>query len=947
MSRSPSYFSIRWRIITIACLVLGVTCIGFIFQQRQLQLHTFELNQARLAERNQDVLKHLIQLQADRMQLLANLLVEQPQVREDLLIQRSDRLLKTVETMAAELSLGQGISTVLFQDNEQHWLTRWGDTVEPDATLSRQTATQERPHSRIECGNSCLYYTAFPVSYQGKTIGTITLISNLEFFLNDLHQLTNADVAVLYGHLQQSSKPLDGMRIVSVSGGLPIRSVLEAALTGAWFNGVFQFAQAGLVHQVSLATSPEISGGKVNFALVSDVTSQLQLIDYEVNNNVVRGILILILATALLYVMLRPIMRRIQYIGQLLPLLGAEKFDEVRVSYEQRPRACVLGKYWDDELENLARLAWALSGRLEILRDNARQHNRLLTEQAGQLRHERDFINGLLETAPVLIVHYDDQGQVQLINAYALKICGLHSLSNQRFGDLCLGGETEILSLELAKMRVGMLRSSESRISRASGKVSDVLWYHTRLADGENGEVNFLSVGMDITELKRTEAQMHNLAFYDSLTKLPNRRMLLDCIQHAKAASLRKHTHCALIFINLDQFRSINDNQGQEIGDRFLVEIAARLRVNVREFDTVSRLGADEFVVLLEELSEDLAHAASQVGQVAEKLREAINLPYHLQNQTCQLSCSFGISLFAGEDIAVDDLLWHANLAMSHAKASGRNVVRFFDLKMQISIEERAACEADLRAALLIPQEHFQLFYQMQVNAKGQALGAEALLRWMHPTRGRVSPLDFIPLAEETGLIVPLGTWVLDSACAQLKAWENEVLTRDLQLAVNVSALQFHQADFATEVLRILAKHRVNPARLKLELTESLVVKNIDDAISKMTQLKAHGVRFSIDDFGTAYSSLSYLTQLPLDQLKIDQSFVRNLTVKHTDAVVVQIIINLAQAMGMEVIAEGVETLAQCEFLAQIGCLNYQGYWFSKPLPLEAFTLYLEARAGL
>jgi len=366
-----------------------------------------------------------------------------------------------------------------------------------------------------------------------------------------------------------------------------------------------------------------------------------------------------------------------------------------------------------------------------------------------------------------------------------------------------------------------------------------------------------------------------------------------------------------------------------------LIEVAKRLQASTREGDTVARLSGDEFVIILENLSEKTEQAADQAKAVGEKIRDSLSMPYLLQDFEYHGSCSIGISMFEHGDI-VDDPLKHADTAMYEAKTSGRNTLRFFDPAMQAALEARATLEADLRNAFF--QQQFSLFYQVQVNASGHPIGAEALLRWMHPEHGLVMPLQFIHLAEKNGLILPIGQWVLETACAQLKAWEADPLAVELQLAVNVSARQFHQPGFVEQVRAVLIKTGANPTRLKLELTESVVLDNINDTVAKMNDLKEIGVCFSLDDFGTGYSSLAYLTQLPLDQLKIDQSFVRNIGTKPTDAVIVQTIIGMANSLEMEVIAEGVETHAQRTFLEHAGCMFYQGFLFSEPVPIEEFT---------
>jgi diguanylate cyclase (GGDEF)-like protein len=429
--------------------------------------------------------------------------------------------------------------------------------------------------------------------------------------------------------------------------------------------------------------------------------------------------------------------------------------------------------------------------------------------------------------------------------------------------------------------------------------------------------------------------EIEQLAFFDPLTRLPNRRLLMDRLQQALASGARSGRLGAMMFMDLDHFKTINDTLGHDVGDNLLRQVAERLRACVREADTVARLGGDEFVVMLEDLDMPAPSAATQIELIGEKILTALNKPYQVGLHTLSSTPSIGVTLFLGHDESVDDLLKKADIAMYQAKMSGRNAIRFYDPYMQAGIAARTALDKDLRAAL--DQQQFMLHYQAQVSDAGTVVGAEVLIRWQHPVRGMVSPMDFIPLAEETGQIMPIGQWVLDTACRQLKAWETVPAFQALELAVNVSARQFRAADFVHQIAQTLQTTAANPCRLKLELTESLVLDDVVDTVAKMDQLKALGVRFSMDDFGTGQSSLAYLTQLPLDQLKIDQSFVRNIGVKSTDDIIIQTIIGLASRLGMEVIAEGVETPAQREFLQHNGCTVCQGYLLGRPVPLDQF----------
>ncbi len=460
-------------------------------------------------------------------------------------------------------------------------------------------------------------------------------------------------------------------------------------------------------------------------------------------------------------------------------------------------------------------------------------------------------------------------------------------------------------------------------------------WLTIAAVKSDEGIVtHYVGTHCDITERKIAEEKIKELAFFDPLTGLPNRALLLDRLKQAVTLSGRSETFGALLFIDLDHFKTLNDTLGHAKGDLLLQQVGQRLAGGLREGDTEARVGGDEFVVVLGALHESALEAANQTEAIGEKILAALGSTYLLGDIEYRGTASIGATLFRGHQTAIDDLLKQADLAMCTAKKMGRNALRFFDPAMQTVVVERAALEADLRKA--IEENQFVLYYQAQV-LNGDVTGAEALVRWEHPQRGMVAPSEFIYLAEETGLILSLGRWVLDTACTQLALWARRPELAHLTLAVNVSAHQFRQSQFVDQVLLVLKNTGANPQRLKLELTESLLVDNVQDVIEKMSALKAKGVGFSLDDFGTGYSSLSYLKRLPLDQLKIDQSFVRDVLTDPNDAAIAKTVVALAQSLGLGVIAEGVETEAQREFLASSGCHAYQGYFFSRPVPIAAF----------
>jgi diguanylate cyclase (GGDEF)-like protein/PAS domain S-box-containing protein len=475
--------------------------------------------------------------------------------------------------------------------------------------------------------------------------------------------------------------------------------------------------------------------------------------------------------------------------------------------------------------------------------------------------------------------------------------------------------------------------SGEIEERRKDGTALTVEAHWTLVQDEDGRPQSIFAIKTDITPRKAAEREILTLAFYDPLTKLPNRLLLADRLQHALEKSARTGSEGALLFIDLDNFKTINDTLGHDMGDLLLQQVALRLVGCVRKSDTVARLGGDEFVVMLENVGAAPAVAAERVRAVGEKILAALNRPFRFDDYEYHSTPSIGIAVFQDHEHNVGELLKRADLAMYQAKAAGRNTLRFFDPAMQAAASARAALEADLRQALR--EKQFLLHFQPQVQGAGRVTGVEALVRWRHPRRGMVSPAEFIPLAEETGLILCLGQWVLETACAQLTAWGKRADRAHLTMAVNVSARQFRHPDFMDQVLAVLERTGADPHKLKLELTESVLVDNVDETIARMSALKAKGVGFSLDDFGTGYSSLSYLKRLPLDALKIDRSFVSDVLSDPNDGAIARTIIALAQSLGLAVVAEGVETEAQRDFLARHGCDAYQGYLFSRPLPIE------------
>jgi diguanylate cyclase (GGDEF)-like protein/PAS domain S-box-containing protein len=489
--------------------------------------------------------------------------------------------------------------------------------------------------------------------------------------------------------------------------------------------------------------------------------------------------------------------------------------------------------------------------------------------------------------------------------------------------------------------RNGSCRDLQARFRRKNG---DIVWGQLSESIIEaDGVPCILSVTRDVSAAKAAEEQIRDLAFYDPLTHLPNRSLLMERLRQSLAASSRNNRKRALLFVDLDNFKILNDTLGHRTGDLMLQEVAVRLAACIREADSVARLGGDEFVVMLEDLSDVPEDAAAQAEVVGEKILAAINQPFWLAGRECLSTSSIGITVFGDKRESTDEVLQQADIAMYQAKAAGRNTMRFFAPALQAAVNARAVLEEDIRQAIKASQ--FVLYYQPQLDSIG-LVGAEALIRWNHPRRGLLLPGEFIPLAEETGLIQALGDWVLETACAQVAAWADRPETAHISLAINISARQFRQPGFVDKVLEALNRTGANPQNIKLELTESMLVENIEDIIAKMTLLKSHGLKFSLDDFGTGYSSLAYLKRLPIDQLKIDSSFVRDIVVDIGSRAIAQSVISLSRALGLSVIAECVETEEQRAFLSRLGCHAFQGFLFGPPLPLAEFErLWLPSAA--
>lgn len=585
------------------------------------------------------------------------------------------------------------------------------------------------------------------------------------------------------------------------------------------------------------------------------------------------------------------------------------------------------------------------------------EHN--VEQRTQQLNRSQMHLKTLFDTMEEGMYGVDTAGYCTFVNAAFLRLLGfdsqdevlgqhMHTLIHHSHPDGSPYPAEDRRSIEVIQPSGRVHSDVEVFWRKDSTPISVEFWEHPIV---EGGQITgYLATFLDISKRIALQGQMHDLAYFDHLTKLANRRLLHDSLHKTLAVSTRHHCHGALFVLDLDNFKNINDTEGHELGDRLLMEVAARLKSCVRRGDVLARLGGDEFVVLCEGLHHDIHHAGVQAGHLAETILHQLAQPYRLDRTglreqahplVCHITASIGVALFDGKDASADELLARADAAMYQAKNKGRNTVRFYDPQLQAELVARAVLEQELRHAYA--HDQFALHYQMQVNRDGHPVGAEALLRWSHPERDVSLPEGVIEMLEEMGLIAPVGAWAVRTACAQIREWSNTEHMGTLAISVNVSARQFRQADFEAVVEKALMDTAIPPERLELELTESLLLENVEEAIAKMQRLKEMGVRFALDDFGTGYSSLQYLKQLPIDRIKIDRTFVSDIGAAANGETIVKAIIAMARELGQQVVAEGVESELQRRFLVNHGCAVLQGFLFGKPLAVRDFETFLRS----
>lgn len=922
--RKPVSLKTRLYVTTISVVILSVWLLAFVvgeMQREEVKASLLAKNFAEtsvIAENIEQNINNGIDLLNMVASLSGEILAKNPTAMQTLLMQRVE-LQKIFNGGALVTAIdGSYVARVLYNAD---------DIVGQEVGLAAsQTGEIQIGKPSLSPDSKRLLMTvAVPVkTSNGETLGAVSGIINLsaDNFISEALSLCKVNSGGC-----QLVAPKSGMVIATSPNTQQLNLEHTAESTAAYerFNNgyegstVMNFAGD---HAVVISTKAvKVAGWYVaSIALADEVLAQqISLQNRTLVTATVLSVLLALLIWGILRTQLSPMLKAVQLLAAGSDTTQAIKSLPACQSYEVSLLA-----------EGMNRMIGTLG-----------QRDRALKEVEAKYK---TLFNKMLDGVALQEVVYDAYGEPAdfrfiAANPSFARLLGIdeQEIVGHTMLEVLAGEESHWVECYKQVEKTGEPVTFEHQI-RKSSKYLEVTAF-------KSGQRQFACFVTDITPKKEAEDEILNLAFYDTLTGLANRRLLIDKLRHALSESTRSHFRGALFYIDLDNFKNVNDNHGHDLGDLLLQEAAERVLHCVRAGDTVSRVGGDEFVVMTENLSKTEEEASEQAAHIGAKLLASLNVPFVLDGIEYRTTPSIGVAVFAGGSETVDELLRRADLAMYKAKADGKNAVRFYEPVLQAVVTARAEIEAGLREAC--ENNDLVLHYQPQVDYQNNIIGAEVLLRWQHTSRGLIYPGEFVSISEETGIILQIGQWVLEKACTQLTKWASQPQFARLTIAVNVSPKQLHHPDFVAQIKSIIERTGANPRLLKLELTESLMISNVEETIEKMNQLKDIGVGFSLDDFGTGYSSLSYLKRLPLDQLKIDRGFIREIVHNANDAAIAKMVIALGESLGLDVIAEGVEEEDQREFLASQGCLMYQGYLCGRPVPIQQFEeSYIQRKAA-
>ena len=935
------FLSLRWKIFILLVVVLvGVQGLYALFSLTQLEeqfkLQRQKINNAEIARLNGSV-EASYQRLLEAAELLPLIDISQTDEYISPLVQLS----QTINLKFDAFQLGGSVNAAYLYDDEARMVGFWGNKVHIPAAEIQAVYDTERPLRKLSCNTVCIRYVAIPIQLNGAKQGVLMVGRFLYDVIYDIKQQTTLDIGLaLQAPGDAGEMPEWGLLINSLTNRARNQELLETLSREQLFSatgGVYQLDSNDRQYEILFSPLEGVTEGTAYWVVLDDISSHLESIESSLINYLLLGVGGILSALILLTMLLQQPINFFALLSRQLSLLSQNKFGEFRDSLGQHNERKSL--FGSDERDLLVSSAIQLSEQLERLGDEVDERTDSLEKSRQALTKERDFLFGLLETAPLLIITQNSSGDLRSVNHFGMQLMGLES-RNFRKDNFLKSLQREEERQEFISQTQRLMDGLESQVRTDSvlldnsGNRHDISWLHARLRHSKDEEPLMLSIGMDISDRKRAERRLHWLANHDPLTERPNRLFFMSCLNDAIEKSRVQRSHVSLLFIDLDRFKEVNDSLGHQVGDKLLKVATKRINECIRESDLLARLGSDEFTVLLTSVR-DLEGAEV----VASKVLQAFQQPFWIGEYEIVVTVSIGISIFPDHGSDAAGLIKHADVAMFQAKDAGKNCYYIYDVEKDHQRYERFSLGADLRKA--IQNDELVLYYQPQIDAStGEVVGVEALVRWQHPTAGLLPPDRFIPLAEELDLIIPLGEWVLREACQQMQAWTKVGVPR-MKIAVNLAGQQIAHERLIRSVEEALEESGLRADQLELEVTENFVIRQPEVTVGKLTYLREKGITLAMDDFGTGYSSLSYLKKLPIDKLKIDRSFVKDIGVDRSDESIIKATLAMCHSLGLEVVAEGVETTEQLSFLTDNGCQVIQGYYYSKPLPPSEFMDFI------
>ncbi|MDF2181028.1 EAL domain-containing protein [Neptuniibacter sp. CAU 1671] len=924
------FLSLKWKVIWYLALVLLSTQIIYAIYAYQQQLQNLEEVQDFSIQRDSATLDGLIQNSFDRLlevgeviPLLAMVTNQQPD---------ADDYVRAIREYLPDMMISGALDGAFLYDNRQRLLERQGNLSALSSKLINEVLTTETPQRQLHCGKTCVRSVAMPVLFGGQTTGVLVVSRELRDIVLEFKTQYGRDIGLAM--VGDGNKQFELQYLTKRDDNLDVINRLLGEQTVADEGGVFAVQTDTRAYQVVLKRVAGVTQ-KAYWILLYDRTELHAKVRSDLFNHLMIAGFGLFFAGLVQLLVLRRPLRTLSRIAQLLPLLASSSYREVRLGLNQFRES----KFYSDELDLLQDSTGDLTVQLEHLEASLVQRAQNLQQRSEQLKAERDFVTRLMDTAETLILTMSAEGRVVSINRYGRQLFRLADapldLSFLQLAHQADGHEKHLQAMKLVLSGQKSKLQLESSLLDGDGHQVHISWLHSKL-ELSNSEAVILSIGMDITERTQAEQQVSWLANHDVLTKLPNQVMFnasLEQILRLQQPGSPTAQRVGILFCDFDGFKDVNDSLGHPVGDELLQLAAKRIANVVDGKGMLARQGGDEFSVILSSC-EDF----DQIAVVADAILEAFRHPFSISGYEIFSSLSIGIAVYPDHGTDRINLVKHADVAMFEAKDRGKNQYCFFEGAKSNARYERFSLTNDLRKAL--ERNEFRLVYQPQVDARnGQVIGVEALLRWQHPVHGMIPPDKFIPLAEESGLIVDIGHWVLQEACRRTQDWNQQGM--HFQVGVNLAGQQILHASLLESVEQVLNDTGLAPELLDLEVTENFLLRQPEVTLPKLRQLREMGIRLSMDDFGTGYSSLSYLKKLPLNTLKIDKSFINDIGDRGEGETIIKAIIGLAQGLGMECIAEGVETPRQLTYLINHGCYLIQGYYYSKPLSPDELPDYV------